>query len=336
MGKRIAAHHQKFERIVEGRGVRRAVADHRPQFFQIVAQHLRFHVMPARIHPIDVAAYRIDFSVMAEKAERLREAPGGEGIGRKPLMEQRDGGGEIGVLEIQVELRQIRRQHHALVHHGPGRHGNDVEIAPRRLVLIPKRVMGLLSNDIELALESVRVRCLRPPLNQHLTDDRLRLLDAFPQHAVVDRNIAPADQHLPFTGNRRFDRFHREVALRGVVRQKDHAYGVVAHRWQGDAARRELLPHESIGNLNQNTGAVAGQRIRPDRAPMIQIMDDLQRLMNDLVLRLVMDVRNKPEAARIMLIGRVIEPLLNRQTNTVAPDLVAHALTPNWLRGGPD
>ena len=62
---------------------------------------------------------------------------------------------------------------------------------------------------------------------------------------------------------------------------------------------------------------------------MIKVVHNLKRLMNDLVLRFVVDVGNEPEPARIMLIGGVIHSLLNRQTNTVAPDLVAHALTPN-------
>ena len=65
-------------------------------------------------------------------------------------------------------------------------------------------------------------------------------------------------------------------------------------------------------------------------------MHNLKRLMHDLMLQLVVDVGNEPKSARIMLVGGVIHSLLNRQTNIVAPDLVAHALTPNKLRGGPD
>ena len=73
MGQRIAAGHQKLERVVETGGVGLAVRDQRPHLVQIGPEQFGFHGAAARIDPVDVAAHRIDLAIMGDEA--VRDAP---------------------------------------------------------------------------------------------------------------------------------------------------------------------------------------------------------------------------------------------------------------------
>ena len=55
-----------------------------------------------RRHPIDIAAHRIDFTIMANHAEGLRQRPSGKCIGGKTLMHQRHSRHSVGVAQIII------------------------------------------------------------------------------------------------------------------------------------------------------------------------------------------------------------------------------------------
>ncbi len=100
----IAARHQQFKGVVVGGGIRSTVADQGPQFVQIRAQYGRSHGLAPRRHPVNVSAHRIDLAIMAEETEGLRQFPGRESIGGKPLMYQGQGGFRAAVLQIKVVI----------------------------------------------------------------------------------------------------------------------------------------------------------------------------------------------------------------------------------------
>ena len=107
VGKRIAAAHQEFERVVEAGGVRLAFVGDRPQLRDVVAEQLRIDARLARRHPVDVAAQRIDLAVMGDHAVRMGEPPGREGVGGEALMHQRQRGLEARVEQILVIGREL-------------------------------------------------------------------------------------------------------------------------------------------------------------------------------------------------------------------------------------
>ncbi len=65
-------------------------------------------------------------------------------------------------------------------------------------------------------------------------------------------------------------------------------------------------------NLNQDPGAVSGLRVATAGAPVRQVDQDLHALEHNVVGLLPGNIRDKPNAARIMLIMRVIETLGGR------------------------
>ena len=74
-----------------------------------------------------------------------------------------------------------------------------------------------------------------------------------------------------------------------------------------DALRRHLGAVELVGDLDQDAGAVAHQRVGADRAAVVEVLEDLQALLDDRVRLLALDVGDEADAAGVVLVGRRIE-----------------------------
>ena len=93
-----------------------------------------------------------------------------------------------------------------------------------------------------------------------------------------------------------------------VMRQEQHADGVMARRRKGEAKLGCLLGEEFVRGLHQDAGAVAGARVGADGAAMLEIEKDRQRVLDDLVRFAPLDVGNEADAAGILLLRRIEEP----------------------------
>ena len=90
---------------------------------------------------------------------------------------------------------------------------------------------------------------------------------------------------------------------------------------------------ERVGNLDQDAGAVALQRIGAGRAAMRQVLEDLQALRDDRVRLLALDVGDEAEAAGVVLVRRIVKSLLRRRLVTFAGSLVHDDLKGRWEAG---
>ena len=88
---------------------------------------------------------------------------------------------------------------------------------------------------------------------------------------------------------------------------------VLADRRQRDAELAAGTAEERVGQLDQDAGAVALQRIGARRAPMRQVFEDLQALRDDRVAFAALDVRDEAQAARVVLVGGVVQALRGRR-----------------------
>ena len=67
----------------------------------------RLHHRLPRVHPVHIAANRIDFAVVAEIAERMRQLPGGKSVGREALVHQAHGARRIRIQQFVVEFADL-------------------------------------------------------------------------------------------------------------------------------------------------------------------------------------------------------------------------------------
>src|SRR5207249_1877694 len=84
-----------------------------------------------------------------------------------------------------------------------------------------------------------------------------------------------------------------------------------------------------VGNLDQATGAVSRQWVRTARAAVVEILEDQQSVADDLVRLRAFEVSNKADAAGVMLVGGVVEPLgLGRSGHVRSPFFVRRRGSP--------
>ena len=70
-----------------------------------------------------------------------------------------------------------------------------------------------------------------------------------------------------------------------------------------------LLGEELVRDLHQDAGAVAGARIGADRAAMLEVAQDGERVLDQLVRLAALDVGDEADAAGILLERRIVEAL---------------------------
>ena len=88
-----------------------------------------------------------------------------------------------------------------------------------------------------------------------------------------------------------------------------HADAVFARRRQFHALLGHLVAVVLVRNLDQDTGAVAHQRIGAHGAPVIEVFQDQQALFHDGVALVALDVGDETDAAGIVFIGRIVQTL---------------------------
>jgi hypothetical protein len=72
---------------------------------------------------------------------------------------------------------------------------------------------------------------------------------------------------------------------------------------------RHFLAIELVGNLDQDTGTVALQRVGTNSTAVIQILQDQQTLLDDAMTLLSLEMGDKAHAASVVLVGWVVQTL---------------------------
>ncbi len=103
-----------------------------------------------------------------------------------------------------------------------------------------------------------------------------------------------------------------------VLREEDGRDAVQAVRGEGDALLIELGPEEAIGDADENARPVAAIRLTAAPATVIHPLQHLQRVGDNGVRRLPLDMAHEPDATGVVLELRVIQPLGGRKTDVVS------------------
>ena len=112
------------------------------------------------------------------------------------------------------------------------------------------------------------------------------------------------DQPLALGRDRPLDQLlHRELAL-GIPRQVADADAVAAGRGQLVADGRA---EERVGDLQEDPRAVAGVRVSPLGAAVLEVLERVERLLDDGMARLAAQLGDHRDAAGIVLVLRVVE-----------------------------
>ncbi len=134
---------------------------------------------------------------------------------------------------------------------------------------------------------------------------RLGRLHRFAERRIVRRHVAPTEKrHALALGGRRVG-VHDLAAPCLIVRHEQGADGVVSGRRQLEADFGRLPGEKFVRHLHQDAGAVAGARVGANRAAMLEIEQNRQRILDDLVRLAAFDIGNKSDTAGIFLQRRI-------------------------------
>ena len=92
------------------------------------------------------------------------------------------------------------------------------------------------------------------------------------------------------------------VGLHG--RQERNPDGVLPRGRQGEVDDR---PQEAVGDLDRDASAVAGVRLGPLRAAMLEVAEGADAHRDDLVGGSPLDVDHERDAACVVLVGGVVQ-----------------------------
>jgi len=305
VGRAASGSDEQFHGVVEAGRVARARFEDWKQVAQIVGQDGSPHPPFVALKPIRVAAQGVDLTVVGDHAKRLSQFPAWEGVGAETLMDDGQGGRETLVGQVGIVAGQLRGEEHALVDHRAARHRTDVEIGGRLAQFGANAVLGPFANDEQAAFEFF----VGQPAagEEELFDDGLGGAGDIAEARIVGGDVAPAKDAEPPL----FDHFVQNLAAattdRRVARMEDHGHAVVARPGQGDASQLGLGGDEFVGNLEEDSGPVAGRLVGSGGASVFEVEQDVEPVADDGVFASARNVDNGADSARIVLVGRVIE-----------------------------
>ncbi len=314
---RAARHHQELEHVVEGGGVAAARPDDRQHLGEVVAEHARREQALAGLHPVDVAAQRVDLAVVGDDAVGVGERPGGEGVGRETLVHEGEGRDQAGIAQVGVHGLDLRGRQHALVDERLRRQAHDVErLARRGRDLHPHHgSLHAFADDVERPFEPRRVVSGRRG-DEDLLEGRRDGGGRPPDAVEPGRHHTPAQHRAPFLGGDGVDEAAQGGRGGGVVGQEDQPGAVVTGRRQVEGERRA---EERVWHLQEDAGAVAGARVGAAGAAVLQVDQEIQRLPHDIVRLAAFEMGDEADAAGVVLVTGPVESLVAGYLVHVAP-----------------
>ena len=307
VGQAAATEVQQFEDLVEARGVRGARGADREDLVDVVvgAEDVGVDERLARPHPVLVAGDGVDLAVVGDAAERVRQRPRRERVGREARVHDAQRAGQPLVLQVQVERLELRGGEHALVDERLTGKAWEVDGFAAGAVLAralgAQLVLGTLAHHVGAPLQVHAGGAA----DEHLTEGRHRVAGERAEGGVVGRHVAPAEEGQALGLDDLLDRLARRRGVAGRLRQERDAGGVAARlgQFEVDHGAQEL-----VGHLQQDACAVAGVRFGALGAAVLHVQQRGDGLVDDVAAAAAVHVGDHRDTTGVVLVGGVVEP----------------------------
>ncbi len=253
----------------------------------------------AGLHPVPVALDRVDLAVVRDEAVRVGERPRREGVRGEARVDQGDGRGEAAVGEVGEEGLQLAGGQHALVDDGAGGERREVDTG---------LALGALAQHEGLA---VQLDARAAVAHEQLREGGHGGAGAVAEQVRGDRDLAPAEDREVLLGGDGLDLLHGDGLCGAVGGEEGDTDGVAAGRGELEAGH---LAQERVGDLAEDSGAVARVRLGAGRAAVLEVPQYGQGLLNKCVGGLAGEVRHESDATGVLLVARVVHALLGGAT----------------------
>ena len=301
-----AAGDHQLQHVVHARGVGAHAIDQRAQIIK-VRQLVVGKLGAPRLSPVTVAGDGVDFTVVRQEAEWLRQRPLRQGVGGEALVEHADRGLQALVTQVRVELLQVRRHHQTFVDDGLRREAADVMlgiggIGHRRATT------GTEQLDGEVLVTQAFTT------DEHLFNLRQTLQRQTAEHAGINWHFAPADQLQAGGEDFAIHVLAGRAGFALVLVEENHADCVL--RWQLD--RKRLLrsgTQEHIRLLHQQPAAVTCLTVGVDTAAVGHAGQGFNGCLQQVMACLALHMGNQAEAAVILELIRMVQTCFHRHSH---------------------
>ncbi len=305
--------HQQLQCVVEHRRIAAVRVDDRQDLWRVLAEEIGGEQCLARLHPVEVAAQGIDLAVVGEIAVGMRAVPAGECVGAEAGVHQRQRRLHGRVLEVGEIPGELLGEQHSLVDEGLVREAAEIPVLRAVDGRGADLAVGALPDDVELALEFSLVAHGGAAPDEYLPDERLAGAGGLAEGAVVHRHRAPAEDDLPLGLDDVLEYLDQPPPPGRIAGEEDEPARILP----GTGEREEpvLLCHVleiGVRHLDEDARAIAGIRLAAAGAPVIEVAQHLDGLLQDAMRLAALDVDDEPHAAGLVLEPRVVEPLLSR------------------------
>ena len=307
---RATVHDQELKHIVQNRGVGTLAVDDGHHALKIVLQHGAVQVGFASANPVDVALEGVDLAVVDDKAVGVCALPAGRSVGGVARVDECHGRFDGGVVEVDEEAAHLRGNKHALVHDGARAHGAHIE----DLVAQGELSVGLLFDGaaahVQATLKGIAGERVVRTAQESLQDSRHAGAGRLAQVVRVDGHLTPKEQRHAGLGAALLKHATGILYALVVLREEQHGHAIVALCRQNLAALLSLFAEKVMRNLEQDSGAVAGVLLESGAAAVLQVDQNGQRIVQNLVMALAVDIGKRADAACIVVEFGAIKALL--------------------------
>ena len=166
------------------------VGDQRQAALEVGAEELGVQRRLAGAHPVEVAGERVDLAVVGEQAQRLGELPAREGVGGEARVDDRERALQLGVAQVGVEARELRRAQHPLVDERPRAEAGDRERRARPRARRSARATNRRRSNSSWSMH------VGAGADQQLAELGGDVAGGLAAAGQVDRDLAPAERLL--------------------------------------------------------------------------------------------------------------------------------------------
>lgn len=145
---------------------------------------------------------------------------------------------------------------------------------------------------------------------ESLQDSRHAGAGRLAQVVRVDGHLTPKEQRHAGLGAALLKHATGILYALVVLREEQHGHAIVALCRQNLAALLSLFAEKVMRNLEQDSGAVAGVLLESGAAAVLQVDQNGQRIVQNLVMALAVDIGKRADAACIVVEFGAIKALL--------------------------
>ena len=297
---------EKLKHVVQASRVTLPRRNQRQELLQVIADNFAFQLRLASAQAVQVTAQGIDFAVMSEVAERVRQRPRGERIRGVALVNKGNRALEIEIVQVLVETLNLAGQKQALI--------DDATAAAAANIKTLASLFHQATHHIQLNIKCA-VIFKSGTVKEHLADMRQGLAGRAADLFGIHRHLAEI-QHLHTLGSGNLLDFRVKGIRRKRILHKEHRHAVTRRQFRVQFAEK-LVRHRK-----QETRTVAGFRVSTCCTAVHEPLQNGNALQHNLVRGNIINIGDQANTAGVVFVGRIVKCL----SVHIYPFLVFYAL----------